>query len=484
MYGRYPGGMPPKKRKPQVTQAKRAIGYVRLSNEDDDSTSPERQRQEIQRWCEIQGATLVDIEQDIGISGWSGAERPGFNRALARIESGEANYLVAFKLDRIARRVKAFHDSLETIEDAGGTLVLIHDQVDFSTPMGNVLATMLAAFAQFESDTTSQRTSHALQHLKAQGKFQGGVRPYGWIPAPAPDGQGQVLKLHDVESPLLSEAIERALGGASPGEIAKDFNARGILNSRGKPWTRQAMKNTLVRPGLYGADGEEPIIDQPTWARLQHALHERQPFAPIGEYEADPPLFARGKLVCGNCGGLMSPNYNSRQKWRYMCRNQDVPGQANCSRSINAAMCDDHVVNEMLALFGTAEIHGRSQDGIDEYTQAQLDHIDQRLEDLEQARYIRGEFAGREDTYNELHATLVEQRQELATSIPPTVEFEPTGRTLNEDWEAAERLERVDIANDLVKRIDIAPGTSRRFQPERITVHFGDVEAADDAQFR
>jgi hypothetical protein len=76
-----------------VTVTAKAFGYVRLSQMDEGTTSPQRQRKAITKWCKEHGATLVETFEDLDRSAYrKGVKRPGFEKMLARL--GEVDVVV------------------------------------------------------------------------------------------------------------------------------------------------------------------------------------------------------------------------------------------------------------------------------------------------------------------------------------------------------------------------------------------------------
>ena len=59
------------------------------------------------------------------------------------------------------------------LEERGIALVFIKEQIDFSTPSGKLMFTMLGAIAEFERDLIKDRTTEGRKRAKAQGKHMG-----------------------------------------------------------------------------------------------------------------------------------------------------------------------------------------------------------------------------------------------------------------------------------------------------------------------
>src|SRR5512146_2881641 len=102
----------------------RAIGIVRQSRSvGDDPVSPSEQRQRIEATCEREGFRLLDILPEVDASGGAPLEkRPGLSRAVAMVEGGHADVIVAANFDRLFRGVKVQAEVAQRVEDAGGKL--------------------------------------------------------------------------------------------------------------------------------------------------------------------------------------------------------------------------------------------------------------------------------------------------------------------------------------------------------------------------
>jgi DNA invertase Pin-like site-specific DNA recombinase len=104
-----------------------------------------------------------------GVSGRSMEGRTGLAAALEDVESGAADALVVAKLDRLSRSLLDFAALMERSRRDGWSLVALDLGVDTSTPSGEMMANVLAAFAQFERRLIGQRTKDALAVKRAQG---------------------------------------------------------------------------------------------------------------------------------------------------------------------------------------------------------------------------------------------------------------------------------------------------------------------------
>ena len=126
------------------------------------------QRLAIEAECARRGWVLLRIEEDAA-SGRSMSGRPGLARALEAVETGAAEALIVAKLDRLSRSLIDFASMMERGQRRGWALVALDLGVDTTTPQGEMMASVLAVFAQFERRLIGQRTRDALAVKRAQG---------------------------------------------------------------------------------------------------------------------------------------------------------------------------------------------------------------------------------------------------------------------------------------------------------------------------
>ena len=74
-------------------------------------------------------------------------------RLLALVDSGSLQAVIVAKLDRLSRSLLDFAGLMERARRQGWALVALDLGVDTSTPAGEMMANVLATFAQFERRT-------------------------------------------------------------------------------------------------------------------------------------------------------------------------------------------------------------------------------------------------------------------------------------------------------------------------------------------
>jgi DNA invertase Pin-like site-specific DNA recombinase len=146
------------------------IAYVRVSTDEqfDSGAGLEAQRQAIRQECQRRGWVLAEMYEDAA-SGRALAGREGLKAALAALEGRRAAALVVAKLDRLSRSLLDFAALMDLSRRKGWALVALDLGVDTTTPSGEMMANVLAVFAQFERRLIGQRTREALAVKRRQG---------------------------------------------------------------------------------------------------------------------------------------------------------------------------------------------------------------------------------------------------------------------------------------------------------------------------
>jgi DNA invertase Pin-like site-specific DNA recombinase len=192
------------------------LAYIRVSTVEqaDEGLSLDAQRATLTEQAERRGWD-VEVVADEGRSA-KDLDRPGLQAALARLDRGEADVLVAIRLDRFSRDLHDFSGLMKRADREGWRLLCLDPEVDTSTPYGKAFQHIMAVMAELERQLIGQRTREALAQLKAQGVALGQQTAH-------PD---QVLLR------ILSEREE----GKSYARIADDLNRNGITTVRGGRW--------------------------------------------------------------------------------------------------------------------------------------------------------------------------------------------------------------------------------------------------------
>jgi len=124
---------------------------------------------------------VSEIYTDDDRSAFSGKPRPDYLSLLANVRLGLHDGVMAWRLDRLHRRMSELEDFISITEQAGVALATVTGDVDISTSSGRLMARTMGAFGMLESEVKSERIRRKHQELAERGKVSGGgTRPFGY----------------------------------------------------------------------------------------------------------------------------------------------------------------------------------------------------------------------------------------------------------------------------------------------------------------
>lgn len=235
---------PPKM--PEI-KTKHAVGYVRLSDRGADGTevSLERQKSEIQKWCDSHGLTLVAVFEDVGQSGKK-LTRKGLEAAIGECSLRGA-LLVAYSVDRIARDIRI----MDRLKREG----ISFRALDFPEVSEYMLDVLMFVGGMYSILISGKMKSY---HKNRKEKAAAGEME----PHPTPSNRPPV----DVVAANAAKAREARqvnvrtksgyawakikpllADGLSYRQIAANLNESGYLTPRQKPWTHVAVGRVVAR---------------------------------------------------------------------------------------------------------------------------------------------------------------------------------------------------------------------------------------------
>lgn len=453
----------------------RYLKAIRLSMKTDESTSPERQDEHITREAERRGMVCVGeaIDLNVSASKVEPFERPELGPWLTE-RYQEYDAIIWWRMDRAFRSMRDLHTTATWAKKHRKVLIFASGpggapmDLDMSSPVAELIATILAFAAQMESQAIIERTTSSNAYLRRNGRWAGGTYPYGYLPVRNMDGAGWVLVENPDTAPVLRELIDRVIDGHSISSIVDDFNARGVpsprddqdnrsgkTGSRDKPrvWSRSATRRLLGSRALLGettyngrviADSDgmpvpraKGLISPDRWARLQERLD-----AIATHHRSTPPKDAHpllGTAFC-QCGySIYRRGYVKRGKpYVYAYCPGRVTFKTGCTTSMlqyPALMAD--VKGTILAMIGNLEVMERRFVAGSDDT-AKLQAVEDRMSSLRDDR-VAGLYDGArgDEDYRSMYRKLQEQRDRLAERplVPDGWEYEPTGRNYREMWE-------------------------------------------------
>src|SRR5215469_14622303 len=201
-----------------------AIGYARVSTDKqaDRGVSLEAQTEKIRAMTVVHSAELADIIVEAGESAKS-LNRPGMQRLLALVASGEVNAVIVAKLDRLTRSVKDLCELLERFERRAVALISVAESLDTSSAAGRLVINIMTAVSQWEREAIGERTRDALSHKRSNGERVGNIR-FGYRLC----ADGKHVEPDPAEQRVLNEICRLRERGKSMRLIATELNRRAF----------------------------------------------------------------------------------------------------------------------------------------------------------------------------------------------------------------------------------------------------------------
>ncbi len=306
----------------------RAGIYARVSSDEQvDGFSLDAQRRAMIEFCAAREWDVVEEYVDEGKSARSDelSKRPAFQRMMTDVSSGSVDVVVVHKLDRFARNIRVTFEQFQILQRNRVLFASVTEQgFDFTTPMGQVILSVLAAFAQYYSDNLATEVRKGKAERKAQGLYNG-LLPFGvkknsaGVPTPDPSTY-----------PGLLLAFETAAKGASDREVAVTLNESGYrtTGNRGRnPFTKDTVRAMLQNRFYLGElpDGElawvrgahDPLLDDSLFMAAQEA-RERRATTPLPVRRQARVYSLSGLLRCYHCGGTLHL-HRDRDRARAYC---------------------------------------------------------------------------------------------------------------------------------------------------------------------
>ncbi|MFG2337250.1 recombinase family protein [Streptomyces yangpuensis] len=236
-------------------------------------------------------------------------ERPAFDHLLADLHRGHAftagplQGVVAVADDRLYRRPEDFIRFIAALTSAPGRVYVDRDGLrDPYTKAGLLQGAACLQGAVAEGEMRSRRVQDWHWSRAMDGLPHSGPRPFGWL--------ADRRTLHPVESELVRKAVEDRIGGASMGQVAREWEAQGITGTRGGRPNPLTATQIITAPRVCGfrANRGQLLIDPNTGDPLVGVW---QAIVPPEQWTAVCATFSAGSLYMHR--GPLSPRLTDRK---------------------------------------------------------------------------------------------------------------------------------------------------------------------------
>lgn len=238
-----------------------AVGYCRVSTEDqaDEGVSLRQQEEAIRVYGEGRGLSLgwggsgdttngsaILIER--GVSGSVPLEKRPEGAKLARLaRSGRIGHVIVAKLDRLSRSTADSAAWMAEFERLGVSLHLLDlggEAVDTSTTSGRLVVNVLSSVAEMVRDTIRDNTRNGMRNKKKHNEYCGGRVPYG-SRIVDPKADPIMLEPEPKERAIIQRARELRRSGLSLRRVGAALVAEGHRPRNGGPWASESIRQLV-----------------------------------------------------------------------------------------------------------------------------------------------------------------------------------------------------------------------------------------------
>ncbi|MFD5188963.1 recombinase family protein [Streptomyces sp. NPDC058357] len=226
-----------------------AEAYIRRSKKRDDLATLRAHVRDVCRTAATEGKKIRHVWFEQRSASKAHIRREEFEKATAAIVEGLSKTLYVWKLDRLSRRgMGAVGLLLDEFEKRGARLFSVTEGLDSSQRGARMVIAFLSERAREEAADIALRTKAGGDAHKAEGRWPGGVVPYGLR---CPKGTGK-LEHDPAEYPTARRIAKALLNDDTPASIAELLNREGVKTRKGKQWRAQTIIHLAQSPSWAG----------------------------------------------------------------------------------------------------------------------------------------------------------------------------------------------------------------------------------------
>ncbi len=288
---------------------------------------------------------LAGIYSD-SISGTNTNHRPGFKRLMKDCHEGKIDRVLTKSVTRFARNTVDLLSAVRELKELGIPVVFEKDDVDTMTSTGELVLSLLAAFAQEEARSASENNKWIIRKRFEQGiGATYALYGYNW--------EDKKLKINPEQAPVVKEIFLRYLNGQSPCKIAQSLNKKGIKSFKGGTFkesviwdmlreekytgnsllqktfresylTKKSVPNKGELPKYYAQNTHPAIISDKLYEAVQKEIAKRCEKGYLANSSISFNPFT-GKVKCANCSRSyrrQSTTRNGKTRYMWKCGNR------------------------------------------------------------------------------------------------------------------------------------------------------------------
>lgn len=302
---------------------------------------------------------FVGIYSDQGISGYK-ENRPGFQKMIADARAGNIDLIVVKSISRFARNTETVLKFSRELKSIGVGIFFQLQNINTLSGAGELMLTVLAAFAQAESEGASANAK-----MTYKRKFESGIPAHGLESTFGykANAQGDIV-VDEEKAAVVRQMFDLAEQGIWPSKIKQYLNKNGVPGCAGGDWDdtavfrvlhnvsykgdlilqktyrdsrRKQRKNEGQVDQWYIAENHQPIVPPKQWDKVQEILRKRsehlqKPAPP----KPDKPRSSRNTyplsnlIYCPICGEKLIHKWGKGKNEYWACKTNLKVGKDAC----------------------------------------------------------------------------------------------------------------------------------------------------------
>lgn len=292
---------------------------------------------------------FVGIYSDQGISGYK-ENRPGFQKMIEDARAGNIDLIVVKSISRFARNTETVLKFTRELKSIGVGIFFEIQNINTLSGAGELMLTILAAFAQAESEGASANAK-----MTYKRKFESGIPAHGLESTFGykANAQGDIV-VDEEKAAVVRQMFDLAEQGIWPSKIKQYLNKNGVPGCAGGDWDdtavfrvlhnvsykgdlilqktyrdsrRKQRKNEGQVDQWYIAENHQPIVPPKQWDKVQEILRKRsehlqKPAPP----KPDKPRSSRNTyplsnlIYCPICGEKLIHKWGKGKNEYWACK--------------------------------------------------------------------------------------------------------------------------------------------------------------------
>ena len=165
--------------------------------------------------------------------------RENFQKLLAECRAGRLDLVITKSISRFARNTVTLLETVRELKSLGVDVYFEEQNIHSNSPDGELMLTVLAAYAQEESLSASENQKWKIRRNFEQGKI-GSIKILGYR-----RNKDGVLEIVPEEATTVRMIFQDYLSGMGKLSICNKLNEMQIPTKYGKEWTAESVKRIL-----------------------------------------------------------------------------------------------------------------------------------------------------------------------------------------------------------------------------------------------